>query len=97
MSEYKDTAVFTMAALASSTILQPHDFEPATAKRHSEVENCGELHAWSAEVFDKGSSHICRRIVSYKASIFSREIHTQVVNGKMGPVDFCPPFNLFES
>ena len=40
MSEYKDTAVFTMAALASSTILQPHDFEPATAKRHSEVENC---------------------------------------------------------
>ena len=48
MSEYKDTAVFTMAALASSTILQPHDFEPATA----------ELHAWSAEVFDKGSSHI---------------------------------------
>ena len=58
MSEYKDTAVFTMAALASSTILQPHDFEPATAKRHSEVENCGELHARSAEVFDKGSSHI---------------------------------------
>ena len=58
MSEYKDTAVFTMAALASSTILQPHDFEPATAERHSEVENCAELHAWSAEVFDKGSSHI---------------------------------------
>ena len=53
MSEYKDTAVFTMAALASSMILQPHDFEPATTKRHSEVENCAELHAWRAEVFDK--------------------------------------------
>ena len=58
MSQYNDTPVMTMAALASSTILQPHDFEPATAKRRSEVENCGELHAWSAEVFDKGSSHI---------------------------------------
>ena len=59
MSEYKDTAVFTMDALVpplrycNRTI-----FEPATAKRRSEVENCGELHAWSAEVFEGGSSHI---------------------------------------
>ena len=62
MSEYKDTAVFTMAALASSTILQPHDFEPATAERRSEVENC--MHGVrkyltkDRDIFEGGSSHI---------------------------------------